>query len=96
MKIGPFSINEAENIKSLLEVSQINFDAYIDKDLEQTKISEFNQMASQFPRQMAGKLDLQTVFFEIKDEDFKKVSPQLEKYGISSTNSDGSFELGED
>ena len=95
MQFGPFNLTDSENIKELLESQRISFEIIVDKDLEEDTLREFHQQATMAPRQMAGKLDLRIVFFEVDDSYSEKVVNLLEKFGVIANLSDGSFELNE-
>lgn len=94
MEIGPFSINEVESVKELLQAKQVAFEMILDEDMKDQQMAEFQSQATQSPRAMAGQLDLRFIFFEIADSDYEKIKSHLEKYGIMEF-SDGSYELGE-
>jgi hypothetical protein len=96
MQFGPFNFKDAENIKEILNSQSISFEMVVDKDLEREILHEFHQQATLAPRQMAGKLDLRIILFEVDKSNSEKVATLLEKFGVLMSSSDGSFELGEE
>jgi len=95
MKIGPFSVNDFNGVKELLERRKIEHTVEVDQEAERAILAKFNDQAQGNPRAMAGSLNLQIVYFEIADADFPKIQDVMEKYGVLPL-SDGSYELGED
>jgi hypothetical protein len=95
MQIGPFRIEEVERIKDILEGAEIPFEMFIDEDLKEKILNEFNHTATIGARGSAVQLDLRIVFFEIDGSQFDKVKDEMEKMGIAAP-SDGSYELAED
>lgn len=95
MEIGPFGLNDINAITEMLQEAGIEFEIVIDEEekVRQTKLH--NEQAEQQPRNMAGRLNLQIVYFEMNETAYEKVKTNLEKFGFG-IQSDGTFELGED
>jgi cell division FtsZ-interacting protein ZapD len=96
MLIGPFTISDAENLIEVFETKEVPFELVIDKEREKQILAQYHEAATVNPRMTAGTLNLTIASFEIADTDLEKIKDTLENFGIALTNSDGSFELGED
>ncbi len=95
MEIGPFGLNDINAITEMLQEKGVEFEIVIDEEEKERLTKQHNEIAQVSPRQMAGRLNLQIVYFEMSDPAYEKVKTELEKYGFG-IQSDGSFELGED
>jgi len=93
--IGPFKVQELENLQNLLSSKAVTFEVYADEDLKEKLLAESNQQATFMPRSTAGQLDLRYLFFEIPEDQFHKAAEELEKLGITAPT-DGSWELSEE
>lgn len=95
IQLGPFQILEAERIQEVLQRAGVSYDFFVDEDLKNHILEDFNSRALTNPRGAAGSLDLRICFFNMELSDFSKVKDEMEKFGITAP-SDGSWELGED
>ena len=95
MEIGPFGLNDISAITEMLQEKGVEFEIVIDEEEKERLTKQHNEIAQVSPRQMAGRLNLQIVYFEMTESAYEKVKTDLEKFGFG-IQSDGSFELGED
>ncbi len=93
MRIGPFGVFDTDQIVETLTAKAITFEVFVD---EQEKERILNKYHETVRRDGGVQLDLKIVYFDIADDDFPRVATILEKYGVVLTQSDGSYELGDE
>ena len=93
LEIGPFSLNDIEPIKKILQDKGVDFELIVDEDLRDRLKQEFDQRVREGTYTAIGTLDVSYFFFSFQADDFAKVKDEFERLGVAP-QSDGSFELG--
>jgi hypothetical protein len=82
MEIGPFGVRDAQQIEQLLDRHQIEYEINPDEEMKQSQLQEHHDKIRLLPTAAIGSLDLRYIYFIISDDDYPKISQELEHFGI--------------
>lgn len=83
MRIGPFNVRDAQAIEHLFDEHQIEYTLDADENMKNASMQEFHENIRQRTTFAIGSLELRHIFFDVEDQDFPKVSKELERFGIA-------------